>query len=313
VTSALEVFKADLWAIITVAHYQWVIAIGSLVLGSVALYDGKHFFKLLVSICVGASAFTVVLSQLRPNWTGEIAYWAKYVASLEVGALIGWSAYSGWNGTQLLLGLTLGMCLFHNLQAVAQTIPYIDIAAQHSIWIITVSTLMVAIGVWGMDAKRGAGRVLGILCPVFGGSLVVATCGYLTMLACTLPAAEKVLHMTVSPSDVPSVFEFWYMIACPMNSQAVGFFKFTNRYMNISAPSGTLIKLEVDRTLGIFFWVIISAVAIWCQLKADRLEREKMSSELKVRLLSGSNNKVEPGAPPIYTLGPDGKVPSNAV
>jgi len=169
---------------------------------------------------------------------------------------------------------------------VAQTIPYLDVASNHSIWIVIVCSLMVALGSWALHARYGAGRVLGVLAPVFGGSLVVATLSYLFMLSCTLPAiGERLLHVQVLSSDVPSVFEFWYMIVYPLHSQAVGFFHFTNRTIIISN-----IKFEIDRVLGLSLWAIISALGICKQIKADRAERDKFNSSLKVRLIQKGNN-----------------------
>merc|ERR1719359_1069857 len=102
---------------------------------------------------------------------------------------------------QLMLGLLLGLYLYHSVQALATNLPYLDKASEQSVWIIAVATLMVAFGTWALHSKYGAGRVLGILCPLFGASLVVATCGYLCMLGCTTPQGQKALHVTVPPQD----------------------------------------------------------------------------------------------------------------
>lgn len=284
VTSAMEAFEADVWTILTLEHYQWVIAICSVVLGLAALWDGRAFFKILVTLCAGGMAFIVVLSQLRPSWTGEVARLAKYVASLEAGVFVGWAAYAGWDGSQLLLGLTFGMYVFHclqgTMQVISQSIPYVDFVANHSIWLVSASTLSVVFGAWALHEKYGAGRVLGVLAPVFGGSLIVATCGYLWMLLCAVSPVGTLLHATVLPADVPSVFEFWYMIACPMRSQAVGFFNFTNRDITIRGS-----KFELDRDLGLLFWVIISLLGAARQLKKDQTERKIANDAIQVRLI----------------------------
>jgi len=278
--NAVQAFKADLTALIKERHYQWVVAICALVFGLIALYDGQKFFQLLVLVSIAAVFFCFVLSQLRSTWTGAVASVAKYVVSLEVGAFIGLAAYKGWEGTQLLLGLAVGIYLFDTLQGIALLIPYVQIAAHHSVWIVSVGTLMVAVGSWMVHQKYGAGRVLGIFAPLFGSSLVVATCGYFSMLCVSVPAVGKALHVAVSRADVPSVFEFWYMIAYPMHSQAVGFFEVAGKDIVLDNT-----KFEIDRILGIFFWVVIFTLGMSFQLKADSKERAKTSDALKARLL----------------------------
>lgn len=293
VTSALEAFKADLWDIITLKHYQWVIAICSIPLGLAALWDGRAFFKILVTLCAGGMALIVVLSQLRPTWIAVPM--AKYVASLEAGVFVGWAAYAGWEGAQLLLGLSFGMYLFQCLQGavqvISQSIPYVDVVTNHSIWMIGASTLSVVVGSWALHEKYGAGRVLGVLAPVFGGSLIVATCGYLWMLLCSVPAVGHLVHAAVLPADVPSVFEFWYMITSPMHSEAVGFFNFTNRAVTIANRT-----FHPDRDLGLLFWVIIAGLGSWRQLKKDKTERRIANDAIQVRLIQrgAAGNCVAP-------------------
>lgn len=206
---------------------------------------------------------------------------AKYVASLEVGLFMGWAAKEGWKGTQLLLGFVLGLYMFHTVQGVALTIPYLDNVAKHSTWMVSVCTFMVGLGAWMTHEQKGAGRVFGILSPLFGSSLVVATMGYLFMLSCCLPAVAKATHVDVSSSDVPSVFEFWYMIVFPMHSEAVGFFTFTDKDLVIGSN-----KFEIDRILGIFFWIVIFVLGAYFQLRAEFKERQNRKDADKSRWLT---------------------------
>jgi len=277
VVNALQAFKSNLWSLITVKDYQCIVAIFALELGLVALYDGRSFFKVLVVLCVAALVFCMVLSQLRTTWVEGESTVMKYVASLEVGLFIGLCAYKGWEGTQLLLGLFAGMYIFSNVQAVAMITPYVQKLAVHSAWVVTVGPLAVAVGAWMTHERFGGGRVFGILAPLFGSTLVVATAAYGFMLLCTVQGVGVALNVSVAPSAVPSVFEFWYMIVSPMHSEAVGYFHMAHKNIVLG---GT--PIELDRVLSIFFSIVIFFVSTKFQLKADRAER----SPAKVDTLS---------------------------
>lgn len=275
IINAFQAFKTNLWSLITQKQYQCIVAVFALQLGLIALYDGRSFFKVLVVICVGSVAFCMVLSQLRTTWTEGESTVMKYVASLEVGLFMAMVSYKGWEGTQLLLGLVVGLYLFHNVQAAAFMVPQLQDFAQHSIWKVIVASLMVAVGSWMVHDKYGAARVLGVLAPLFGSTLLVATAEYALVLLCTLPGPGKALNCPVSPSAVPSVFEFWYMIAFPMHSEAVGYFKLANKNLVLGGQ-----PIEVDRALGIFFSLVIFAVAANAQLKAARQANAALTAPL---------------------------------
>jgi len=281
IPNAVQAFKADFWKSITIEHFQWAVAIVAMVVGLAALYDGRGFFKILVVGCIGAVFFCFVLSQLRETWVTGAAKIMKYVASVEVGLFAGLAAYKGWEGTQLLLGLVVGVYLYQNLEALALVTPYVQIAAQHSIWMVVVCTLMVALGSWMVHERYGAGRVLGVAAPLFGSSLVVSTFGYLFMfLISTNPAFGKSLNVTVLPGDVPAVFEFWCMIVFPMHSKAVGYFAAAGKNIVVGGN-----PVELDRVLSIFFCFVFFALSARYQLRVDKDARAQASGALKARLL----------------------------
>jgi len=287
--NALGAFKSDLWALITQKQYQSIVAIFALQLGLVALYDGRSFVKVLVTICISAIAFCMVLSQLRTTWVEGDAAVMKYVAALEVGVFIGVVGHKGWEGTQLLLGFAVGMYIYHNIHALALQTPYIQKTAAHSTFAVVVAPLMVAVGSWMTHERYGAARVFGVLAPLFGSSLLVATAEYALVFACTIPGVGKALNLAVAEADVPSVFEFWYMLACPMHSEAVGYFKMAHKNLNEDDT-----PIELDRVLGIFFCLLIFACATSCQLKADREARNAAKVALQTPLLSQDSAAKHP-------------------
>lgn len=269
--NAVDMFKEDLWQLITIEDYQDVIAAFALLFGLAALLDGRKFFQVLVLVSVVATIACFVLCQLRTEWSGKIARIMKYVAALEGGLFVGYAAKKGWEGTQLCLGLVVGCYMFHNIQALSKMVPYANLAVHHSAWIIIVGTLSVAVGCWMLHEKGGGGRVLGLFAPLFGSSLVVATMGYLVMLGCTIPSfpIAHMLHVTVTRPDVPSIFEFWAMTANPMHSQAVGVFHFAGQHLVLGAHS-----FEIDRLLSVFFCLVIFFFGARYQIRADKRERQ---------------------------------------
>jgi len=278
-SSAVGAAKTDLWELITTKNFQWVIAIFGLVFGYVALTDGKKFFQWLVLVSVGAVSFCFVLSQLQATWVGNAAKIAKYFASLEVALFMGFAAKKGWDCTQLLLGLAVGMYIFHTVQGVALSVPQIADVATHSVWITALCTLTVLLGCWMTHENHGAGRVMGVLTPLFGSSVVVAAIGYLAMLAFTGDVN--------TPSKVPSVIEFWNMIVFPMQSQAVGIFHSTDTALTFGTH-----KFEIDQVLGVFFTIVIFGLSVKYQLKADTDERHA----LKAPLLAPEKSKPKESA-----------------
>merc|ERR1711988_186247 len=147
---------------------------------------------------------------------------------------MGYAAWAGWDGAKMILGIAIATCLFHAEQRLAFNCKNTHYAAQHGLWILFFFTFFQVFGQWCVSEKGGQGRVFGIIGPLFGSSLVVATSGYFFMLARSSPAFGSV----IGPSDVPSVFDFWYMIAFPMHSKAVGYFTENGSGINIGESNG---------------------------------------------------------------------------
>lgn len=269
--SGAQVIKDEVFAIVTTEKYQWLVALVSLFLSVIALVSGPRFFQVLVSVVVAAASYTFVLSQLSEVWTGDDASMAKYAASVEVAAVMGVATYWGWEGAQLLFGATLGMYIFSLLNGwhflagpVAQRDR--DSTAMH----VVLGTLCVAGGVYGLHPKYGGGRLLGVICSIFGASVFVATCGYFVMLSLTDPEVANANHMSLLPeADVPAVIDFWFMIISPFTSKGVGFFTYTGRYFNIGTKA-----INLDKTLSLLFFVIITAISMCSQWKADARRRK---------------------------------------
>lgn len=248
---------------ITIKSAQWAVAVVALVFGYVALTDGKKFFQVLVLISVTLVTFCAALSQIDT----DNQMW-NTIAAVEVALFVGFAAKRGWECTQLLLGLAIGTHLFNNVQGLALQIPQLQQVSNHSVWITALCTLMVFLGCWMVG--EGAGRVMGIVTPLFGSSVVVAAVGYLTMLC----------WVGDGSTPVPSVMEFWNMIANPMHSQAVGVFHSTSTDITLGSH-----KFEIDQCLSIVGTILIFIISVRFQLKADCDERCAAKGALKAPLI----------------------------
>lgn len=281
--NAITTLKSDMWDLITVQHFQWVVAVCALLIGLIALIDGMRFFWLLSCIFISSVVFCFMLSQLRNDWIGKEASITRPLASVEVALFSGIAAYKGWEGTQLLIGFALGIYMLHMIQGLV-VIPYIDIADEHSAWKCVVGPLTVLLGTWMVHERCGAGRVLGILAPAFGSSLVVAALSYLWLFACAHPQIGKFVHVVLSPDDVPSVFEFWYMIVYPMHSKAVGYFEAAHHDLVIGNSHSS-----IDRIISLFCWILLAIISAVFQLRKDRKRRRQVAAAMTSRLLDNDS------------------------
>lgn len=275
-TNSVQALRTAFWNLIKIPHYQWAIAVFVLVLGGAALWDGPKFFKYMILSIVAAFTFFLMMSQLEETWVTGIGRYLKFFFAIEVGLFVMVAAWVGWQGTQLLLGGAIGMYMFDYVTAVAVRVPYVEIAAKHSLWTVIVSTLCVGFGCWMIHDHQGYGgadKVLGLVAPAVGSTLVASAFGYLFMLLCTVPSVGKLLKVVVLPSQVPSVLEFWWMIVHPLDSQAVGFFAATHRNLVIGKK-----EFPIDRILGILFAALLFAGGAYRQWKnANRRKAERQN------------------------------------
>mmetsp|Transcript_49896 Transcript_49896/g.78019 ORF Transcript_49896/g.78019 Transcript_49896/m.78019 type:complete len:365 (-) Transcript_49896:72-1166(-) len=282
-TEAFQVIIDDLLTEMKKPGLQWVNAIVAAVLGIAALYDGRSTAKLIVIACVGGVAFFMVASRL--HWSSQHGQILKYVAASEVGVFAAYCAYRGYGGhhavtatsapqrfssgsTELVLGFSLGMYMFHLLQGLLLNFPYVDVSGP---WFdVVVGTMLVLLGCWMVFENYGAGRVFGVLAPLFGSSLVISAIGYAVMLSCSVPVVGKQLHIEVPRSAVEPVISFWLMLVSPLSNKEVGIFEYLHKDLVLGKTT-----IQVDRILGMLFMVIFWLISACVQLKKDRAKRGK--------------------------------------
>merc|ERR1719217_1220266 len=98
---------------------------------------------------------------------------------------------------------------------------------------VLMGTVCVALGIALVHDRYGGPKALGLFASLLGSSLVVSAIGYFSMASCTLPSPP--IHINISPSQVASVYEFWYMMVFPMNSRPVGLFEATHKELVIGS------------------------------------------------------------------------------
>jgi len=279
IQNAVATLKDNMWKELSNEEHQPVIAVFAMILGGGGLVDGRGFFKISVVACFAAVALCVALSQLETTSLGKNSL-AKYFVSIEAAFLVGFAAHKGWEGAQLVLGAALGLYLFHNEQGFAAAVPQLHDHVHQSVYILPVGTLCVALGIWAVHDRYGGAKVLGVLASLFGGSLVVATLGYLSVFACTIPSIAASVGVSFKPLEVPCIFDFWNMIVFPMSSKSVGFFTATHRELVMGKHN-----FSWDRVLSIAVWAVLFYIGSRFQLKRARLEKTAISDMLKARLL----------------------------
>jgi len=299
VKNAFEVLQSDLWELVTGRQYQGVVAIVAFVFGLVALFDGCRLFRIVVLATFAVVGFLVALSQLDASWEGHEEI-AKYAAAIEVALLVGYAANRGWAGTQLLLGTIFGLYLFRTEQDIAALVPSTAAACHQSAWLVVMGTVCAASGIAMVHDRYGGPKILGMFASLLGSSLVVAAIGFFSMFTCTLPSPP--IHVNVSPSQVASVYEFWYMMAFPLSSEPVGLFTVTGKNIDMGSH-----KLDFDRILCIFFWMLFFVGGSRFQFRAAAARKNDRLDTLKTRLLNVEGHGVIAIETP-HDVGVDGQV-----
>lgn len=276
VQNAVEVLESDLWQLVTGREYQGTVAIVAFVFGLIALFDGCRLFRLVVLTLFSAAGFLVALSQLQAPWEkhGEVA---KYAAAAGVALFVGYAANRGWEGTQLLMGTIFGLYVFRTEQDLAALAGFAA-ASQQPAWLVVIGSVCVAAGITMVNDRYGGPKILGFFASLLGGSLVVSAIGFFSMFTCTLPSPP--IHVHVTPAQVASVYEFWYMMAFPMSSEPVGLFTVTDKNTVVGSH-----RLDWDRVLCIFFWMLFFVGGTRFQFRAAN-SRKIQASDLKTRLLN---------------------------
>jgi hypothetical protein len=282
-----------MWTIIASEDSQQMIASFAFFMGIAALYDGRGFFQALVVILMAAFFFCFTLSQLQDKWSGPEDEAKRVIASLEVSLFFGFVTYRGWEGVQLLIGLVVGLYAAQVLQGL---VLLSNPAFGSSDWTIILYTSSVLAGAFIVHENAGARKVFGILAPLIGSSLVVSALDWFWMLTCSKPGNEG---LCTPIKKVPSVFEFWYMIAYPFHSKAVGYFEATGKVPSAAAQNPLL---EPDRLLSLCLTAFFFFAGTCYQLKSYKAKQAaaaKANNGLAVGLLESGNRSA--AAPPAKT------------
>jgi len=243
--------------------FQWVIACFSVVFGLVALFDGRRSLKMLVVVAAGVATFGFQVRQLHPAGQESMVATALYVAALEVAIFMGYVAHKGWEGIQVLVGFVLGMYLFDMAYKLTLQNPALLPYAKQAPVMVGACSLIVFASMWGIHEKHGGRKVLGILAPIVGSSLVVSALSWIVIASCSLPEPSG-LGVTVAAADVPAVIQFWNMIVFPMSSESVGIFTAGGKFLWIGD-----LKCSLDRIIGEFFWLLLLILGIRYQGKIN--------------------------------------------
>jgi len=268
----LEVLKRQVLQVINAPEYQKGIAAIALVLGGFAVCQGFFFYQMMVFAVAFVFSYIIVLSQANLAWSGSHAIAMKHVAALLVASFVVCAAYQGWEGVQIFIGGAFGLYIYSQLHGLAFILlpEGGKVLAEDPITVVVACALSVLLGMWMLHEKYGAGRVLGVLCPALGGTFLVSSFGYILMYALAHTKKNVPENVPVTPSEVPSVFQFWSMIVDPTHAKSVGYFEVEGD----SEVSEDGYHFHTDKFLCILLSVLIFFVAAKFQLKNDAKSRK---------------------------------------
>jgi len=212
--------------------------------------------------------YSLALVLLDASTPEEFPLFAKYTTALEISLAVGWAAFVGWGGTQLLMGLSGGIWIFKGVDVVTSLmLSYFQVdfdIHENNPYLISTRTLSLAFGLWVVhDGIYGGGkRFFGLLAPVLGSSMVVAAFSYtlLFVISKSRPL-QKALDVELK-GDVPSVWQFWMMMVHPLTSKAVGLFTLKGDNSEFADHS-----IQPDRIIALLLWFTLSVIGIRFQLK----------------------------------------------
>merc|ERR1712224_501305 len=247
VQNAAGAVAADLRRVFNAQRFQGQLAALAFIFGLFIVAKGHSTFKLIASLAIGFVAFCFMTTQLHNDAATAYDKLITGVASLEVGAFVGLTAYLGWGGTQLVMGGALGVYIGKFAASVVR-----DGIAESPTHLTILFTVSILLGTWLINEKGAGAKAVAIVTSLCGGSLVSSAICWMIMFSATTPAGGSV----VNPSDMPCLQDFWTMIVYPFRDNAVGLGTYTH-----SIP----IRIQFDKLLGLFLWAVFTYVGVKVQ------------------------------------------------
>ena len=153
--------------------YQTAIALAAFAIGCVCAWDGPRLWEnLLISGCSMAVAWLAHFESSKNDFAPNLP--SELVLTLAAGGITGLAVYSGFEGTQVIIGAVIGFAAAANCgvgsqaQAIDKSLPGISLT-----WCCAGSIF----GAWVLVTWRRP--LLACLAPLFGSYLVVAGLGTL--------------------------------------------------------------------------------------------------------------------------------------
>jgi len=259
VAPGLSIVATQLHATLSAQRFQMGIMVLALPFAALALFDGRKFFQILMTIGAGILAFGLVISQLawhtmEGDETPE-AHYGKYIIAIEAGLFIGYAAHKAWEGTQLVLGLCLGLYVYQAFASLCSSSPSWAGLVEPVVLQFAFGSAITLVTTYSIHQSLGGGKFLAILCPFLGGSVLSALAGYL--YAMTQPFMPR--------DQVPCIIDYWLMVVFPSQNPGVGPWTYAHRGFDFAG-----VHLNADRTIGQIIWFVTAFFGVCVQLKAER-------------------------------------------
>jgi hypothetical protein len=263
----------EMWIRLETTKYQWANALLALVYGLVMVFDGEEAFKYLVLGVLFWLASVLAISEIASTGVlGEPAHegWAKIVLGWEIGLLAVFASTERGDkasgerffvlsrGLLVVIASVLGFATSHYIQGLLEHFGPLNK------WVTLTIYTIVVLGFVVLAVKEIYKKVLVVVCPFFGGSLVVSSCSYLL----TYLVVHHKLDWTgrlvehVDPSSTNSWIQFLAML---WSRDAGDHGLFTNVHFQVLGRTW-----ELDRVLGYLWWTAFFIAGTIVQYKRHK-------------------------------------------
>lgn len=181
---ALAMLRGVLISQLSVPDWQWLVCLVAFSLGALLLCDPKGVFQFVVVTVVFCIGYIMTLGSLYERYDSEdhdangVVLW-EVVMAVEVAFCAAVIAWRGFEGIELVIGMTIGIWPLRFVQVSLVSLGIFGASPWWNIFIILFSGLL---GLW-LNAEKGRRLtlIIGYLLPILGGRLVSSTVGWLIL------------------------------------------------------------------------------------------------------------------------------------
>lgn len=240
---------------------QSVVAIFAAVIGLLMLCGVEKLLKICLIIVTGVIGGIVGMSKIDAAWSLQEDIATKHVAGLEVGLIVAYISYVGYDGLLAAFGGLLGLTVAWKSIDVLDHIGFnaLDPESQTSHMMPLLYYSAWALAAMRYFDKSAHLRVLGVVCSIIGGALVSSAVSWgITHIGLHFFHDQLAAHGWM-PVSAPWV-DFLYMLIS-WRGKDVGILA------GWQPANKALHGMVADRVFGQLLWVVVSYIGIKVHLE----------------------------------------------